>query len=57
MKSRISLGSQAAADQQVPTGAMRQTLWTDGRAGLPHWAAEVTSSQLLNSKLYSPSEA
>lgn len=42
-----SLGSQAAADQQVPKGAMRQAFSAQAR---------VTSSQLLNSNLYSHSE-
>ena len=40
MKSCISLGSQAAAEQQVPTGALRQALWTDGRAGLALWVGQ-----------------
>lgn len=31
----VSLGSQAAAVQQVPVGATRQALWAGGRAGLP----------------------
>lgn len=42
---------------QVPKGARRQALWVGGRPGHPQCLARVTSSQLLNSRLYSHSEA
>ena len=34
------MGSQAAADQQVPMGAMRQALQGDAHTGLAHWAGQ-----------------